>query len=188
MRILALTAAIVFLFIACGNDNREIQQSFENHPFDTSVISHAKSYDSMKQIILSNLPELFKSVIPKTEVSKYGPKSHYTNTFYYPSSHKIAGAKYIDELSPSLYQSLKKQFDLIGPKNITGFEIWSDSTLICYIRNTHIQKLYLDVRERLTWQNTDNQVFSKEAFIKDTLLQNNWTYHIWYDKRADLIY
>ena len=185
MRLFISITTIVVFFIACEDKSKEIQQSFERHSFDTSVIAQANSYDSIKQILLANLPELFKGVVPVTEGSKYGPKSVYTNIFTYSSSHNIVGAKYIDELSPSLFQSLKKQFDLIGPKNITGFEIRSDSTLFCYIRNTHIQKFYLDVRESLSWQNTDNEVFPKGPLIKDTLLKNNWTYHIWYDKRAE---
>ena len=185
MRLFVSITTIVIFFIACEDKSKDIQQSFESHPYDTLVILKTKSYDSIKQIILANLPEFFKGGVPVTVGSNHGPKSLYTNTFYYSSSHNIVGAKYIDELSPSLFQSLKKQFDLIGPKNITGFEIRSDSTLFCYIRNSHILKFYLDVRESLSWQNTDNQVFPKGPLIKDTLLKNNWTYHIWYDKRAE---
>ncbi|MEO9144116.1 MAG: hypothetical protein ABI237_01040 [Ginsengibacter sp.] len=169
-----LTVLLLLLTIMSCKNSKDFKSDFEQHKFDPTVINDLPQYDTLRQIVLNSYDSFYLS----------GTKNNFTYIYNFDTSTQISGHSNID-IPKMIYPQTVRLFDEIGKANIFGFTIAKDSTFEILVRNTHLTKYFLDVRERLYWYPKINRINKTEFPVKDTLLTDKWQYQIWYDKRAE---
>jgi hypothetical protein len=169
-----LTPFLLLLTLLSCKNPKDFKSDFEKHKFDQAVISNLPQYDTLRQIILNNYDSFNLS---NTNFS-------FTYIYNFDTATQISGHSNSD-VPEIVYPKTVQLFKGIGKENIFGFTISKDSTFEILVRNTHLTKYFLDVRERLYWYPSTNKIRKTEFPIKDTLLTDKWQYQIWFDKRAE---
>lgn len=153
--------------MGCKN-SKDFESDFEKHKFVPIIINKLPEYDSLQKMILNNLGDfnLHDTIYHFTYIYNFNPKT------------SISGYNN-DGVPANIYPAIVPLFERIGKENIFGFVISRDSTLEILVRNTHLKKYFLDVRERLLLSpNAEN--FRQKTFpFKDTLFNNRWKYQVW---------
>jgi hypothetical protein len=167
---------VIFLIItlfSCRN-SKDFRSDLEGHKFDQTVIQNLPLYDTFRQIIIENYDSFHLS------------KTNYRFTYIYNFDTSTKRNGYSNTDIPNIiYSQTVQLFERIGRDNLLGFTVFQDSTVHFFIRDTHLSKYFLDVRERLDWYPTSRKIFKTEFPFKDTILGEQWQYQIWYDKRAE---
>jgi len=169
-----LTSLLLLLTILGCKNAKDFKTDFEKHKFDTTVINNLLQYDTLRKIVLNNYDSFYLS----------NAKRNFTYFYNFDTSTQISGFSNLD-VPKIIYPQTIRLFERIGKANIFGFTIEKDSTFGILVRNTHLTKYFLDVRERLYWHPKANKINKTEFPIKDTLLTDKWQYRIWYDKRSE---
>ncbi len=166
-----ISSVLLLLTLGCKDPN--LERDLHHYKFDTTITNRLLLYDSLRQKILNNYQRLSLS----------NEKNNFTYIF---NSDSLTTAKRDNDntLPADIYLDIAPLLTSIGAENIFGFTISEDSSFEILIRNTHIQKHFLDVRERLYWYSQATKIEKPSFPIKDTLLDNNWQYIIWFDKRS----
>ena len=172
MKLLTLIL-LLFTIFSCRS-SKDYKGDFENHRFDITVINNLPLYDTLRQLILNSYDSFYLS----------DAKNDFTYLYNFDSSVQISGYNNYD-LPQLIYPQVFRLFERIGKANIFGFTIAKDSTFEILVRNAHLTKYFLDVRERLYWYSKTNRIIKLDFPVKDTLLTDKWQYQIWYDKRAE---
>lgn len=152
----------------------DFKSDFEKYKFDTTVMNALPQYDTLRQIVLKNYDSFNLS----------NTKNDFTYIYNFDPSTQISGHSNSD-VPHKIYPKTIQLFKRIGKENIFGFVISKDSTFEILVRNTHLSKYFLEIRERLYWYPSTKQIVKTEFPIKDTLLADKWQYQIWFDKRAE---
>lgn len=169
-----LTPLLLLLTLLGCKNSRDFKIDFEKHKYDLTVINNLPQYDTLRKIILNQYDSFYLS----------DTKNEFTYIYNFDTSTRISGHNNND-VPQIIYAQTVQLFERIGKENIFGFTISNDSTIEILIRNKHLTKYFLDVRERLYWYPQANKIHKSEFPIKDTLLTDKWQYQIWYDKRAE---
>jgi hypothetical protein len=170
-----VSIALFFLSILFGcKDSYYWKKDYINHRFDKVVINRISLYDTLRQTILQNY----------NEFPWDNTKTNLIYVYNFDTSNQRSGDNHFD-IPRKIRPHFVQLFNKIGQDNIVGFIIEKDSSLEILVRNTFIDKYYLDVRERLSWYPQTNKIEKFEFPIKDTLLTEKWQYQIWYDKRSE---
>ncbi len=159
--------------LSCKN-SKDFKSDFEKHKFDQTVINNLPRYDTLRQIILNNY-ESFK--LSNTNIS-------FTYIYNFDTSTQISKHSNSD-VPEIIYPKTVQLFKEIGKENIFGFTISKDSTFQILVRNTHLTKYFLDVRERLYWYPDRSKIVKTVFPTKDTLITDKWQYQIYYDKKSE---
>jgi hypothetical protein len=162
-----------FFFLSCKNSN-DFKRDFEAHKFDEKVIQNLPQYDTLRQIILASLDSFKLS----------NSQNDFTYIYNFDTSTETSGNSNT-ALPKIIYPQTVQFFERVGRDNLFGFIVSKDSTVGFLIRNTHLTKYFLDVRDRLYWYPSTRKIPKTEFPIKDTMLGERWQYQIWYDKRAE---
>ena len=169
-----LTYLLLLLTILGCKNSKDFKTDLEKHKFDPTVIDNLPQYDTLRQIVLNGFDSFYLS----------DTKNNFTYFYIFDTSTQISGHSNFD-LPKIIYPQTVRLIEKIGKTNIFGFTIAKDSTFEVLVRNTHLTKYFLDVRERLYWYPKANKIIKTEFPIKDTLLTDKWQYQIWYDKRVE---
>ncbi|NOT94348.1 hypothetical protein [Ferruginibacter sp.] len=169
-----LTPFLLLLTLLSCKNSKDFKSDFEKHKFDPTVINNLPLYDTLRQIILNNYDSFNLS---NTNIS-------FTYIYNFDTSTQISGHSNSD-IPEIIYPNTVQLFKGIGKENIFGFTISKDSTFEILVRNTHLTKYFLDVRERLYWYPAPGKIVKTEFPTKDTLITDKWQYQIYYDKRAE---
>ncbi len=162
---------LLISFLSCRS-HEDFKDEFNKQVFDQAIIQNLPEYDSLRQIILDSYDAFHLS----------DSTIEFTYFYNFDTSTRIGDHNNTD-IPEIMFARTNRLFKKIGRNNIFGFTLSKDSTLVFLIRNTHLAKYYLDVRERLYW-NPKSQKIVKTSFpSKDTIFKRNWQYQIWYDKR-----
>jgi hypothetical protein len=172
MKIL-ISLIIISLLFSC-KDSYYWRNDFKNHTFDSVVINRHAQYDSLRQTIFKNY----------SEFPWDNTRSNLTYIYNFDTSYHQSGINPFD-IPKKIRSEIIQLFNNIGQQNILGFTIAKDSSFEIFIRNTYLDKYYLDVREKLIWYPQINKIEQVAFPIKDTLLTEKWQYQIWYDKRSE---
>ena len=162
------------LLTGCSQ-HKDYRESFNQWNFDSNVIKNFSKYDSLRGILLPAIDSFHLS------------EEKYSFTYIYnfdTLDHQISGYSNND-LPKHISQKAIKIIRELGKNNIFGFSISKDSSIDIFIRNTHLLKYYLDVRERLEWKPYRKKHEKLEFPFKDTSLTDQWRYWVWFDKRAE---
>ncbi len=169
-----LTPLLLLLTVISCKKSKDLKGDFEKHKFDQTVINNLPQYDTLRQIMLNNYDSFNLS---NANIS-------FTYIYNFDTSTQISGHSNSD-LPEIIYLKTVQLFKRIGKKNIFGFTISKDSTFEILIRNTHLAKYFLDVRERLYWYPEPGKIVKTAYSTKDSLITDKWHYQIYYDKRAE---
>ncbi len=169
-----LTPFLLLLTVLSCKNPKDFKSNFEKHKFDQTVINNLPQYDTLRQIILNNYDSFNLS---NANIS-------FTYIYNFDTSTQISGHSNFD-LPKIIYPRTVRLIERIGKTNIFGFMIAKDSTFEILVRNTHLTKYFLDVRERLYWYPEPVKIIKTEFPSKDTFLTDKWQYQIYYDKRAE---
>jgi len=164
---------LLLTVLSCKNSN-DFKSDFEKHKFDQSVINNLPRYDTLRQIILNNYDSFNLS----------NANNSFTYIYNFDTSSQISGYSNSD-VPEIIYPKIVKLFKGIAKENIFGFTISKDSSFEILVRNTHLTKYFLDVRERLYWYPTSGKSVKTEFPTKDTMITDRWQYQICFDKRAE---
>ena len=149
----------------CRTDN--VNTHFQNHGFDKEVMKKLPLYDSLASVLLENYP----SIQPHTNRDNYYR--------YIPAED---GNDLYRVLPKAGAEKVKQYLTQLGTNCIYGFEIFKDSTIKILIRDTYLQADHLSIRERLSFYPPGSSIRKREFPVKDTTLNKNWQYWIWFDE------
>jgi hypothetical protein len=172
MKIITLLILSMSTLLSCSNE-KPFEQSFKAQKFDKEVIKRIELYDTLRLYLTHNINHIFKTpgqVEPQT-------------AYYYYKDNIVANGMQIPD---SIINVIKPVLSQIGYDYIFNVEIASDSTFTAYIRNQYISDFDLDVRERLIWRKNLDQLLIDKLIVKHKIINHNWDYRIWYDKRMGI--
>ena len=155
----------------CSSPSKELTADYDNYKFDQQVIQRLPVYDSLAGVILENFPS-FKKLINEND--------SYRSYRYMPVSDDSDLSKKLPQQGAA---KINQYFTALGTNFIYGFDVFKDSTIKIYIRKSFSKKDKVDIGENLSWYPPGSNIRRREFPVKDTILNKNWQYWIWFDKR-----
>jgi len=142
----------------------------KNHPFNKQVIEKLAIYDSLGKAIIQHYSAIYKP-------TKGEPSYVYID---YQDGDEI-----YKDLSPDEAAKIKGYITQLGPNFFYGFDLYKDSTMKIYVRDTLLKDYRLDVAERLSFFPAGTDSIKKRDFpSRDTILNRNWQYWIRFDNQG----
>jgi len=203
MKSFILTLLLGLSIISCDHkrDVKKLKEVFNQTKYESDVINNLPLYDSLKNIIISNIDTIFKF-----RNSRHFVFHSYTNgdtatiqedanfyRFYYnyrgasalsygtgPNDQKLIDEVSIENMPTFIYPSVDTIFKELGKNKIRGFTLWTDSTIEFYVKG--FRKDDIDVEHTLTWKRAFAKNSDPDFFSRDTIIGHNWTYGIWVDE------
>ncbi|MES2851054.1 MAG: hypothetical protein V4685_18530 [Bacteroidota bacterium] len=193
MRIIFVVGLIIFTFPCYGQrDKKSSENIFYQTMVDTNVVQNLYLYDSLRNIILSNIDTLFKFK-NKTNFVFYADKKRsiqedaYSYRFnYYPDGVKrphdtVEEARKndpysLDKMPAFIYPYIENIFKKIGNDKIKGFRISVDSTIQIDIKHDYYPSELIYVDHFLTWGRFYENNTELKYFTRDILLAPKWIY------------
>lgn len=181
---------ILFSLSSCNNEHnpKALKTLYDKEIYDTAIINHLALFDSLKDILISNLDTICNFRDARTPVyhwsgSDSGWVTHERQGFYMffynwdSSAQTYDGCISPETLPTFIYPGVKHIFETLGKDRIGAFTLWSDSAI-----EIHLAKGFFDdntkasVRHLLRWKRmVDN---SDWPYTKDTIIAPGWTYEI----------
>ncbi|HEY0752011.1 MAG TPA: hypothetical protein VGD26_12700, partial [Chitinophagaceae bacterium] len=174
---------------------------FSQTQYDNNIINSLQLYDSLKNILVSNIDTIFNFRNSRNFVFHSGANGDTATIqededsyqFYYdygegtslsygtgPNDQKLINQVRLENMPAFLYPSVNAIFKKLGKNNIRGFRLWSDSTI--EITAKAFRKDDIEVGHTLTWKRKFVYYIDPENFYRDTLIAPKWTYGIWVDE------
>ena len=142
----------------------------KNHPFNKQVIEKLPIYDSLGKAIIQHYSAIYKPT--KGEPS-------YVYIDYQDGDEIYKG------LSPDEAAKIKGYITQLGPNFFYGFDLYKDSTMKIYVRDTLLKSYCLEIAERLSYFPAGTDSIKKRDFpSRDTILNRNWHYWIRFDNQG----
>jgi hypothetical protein len=167
-------ALLLFLFFVtgCHSDNKEILPLFNAYQFDQKVLEKLPVYDSLAVEIIEKFPAFKKSIDSNEsyQAFRYMPGSGDTTVF--------------KKLPPEVSAAINHYFTTLGNNFIFGFDVFKDSTIKIYIRNTSSKTAFVDVEENLSYYPDEKNIRHREFPVKDSILNEHWQYWARFNKRG----
>jgi len=157
---------ILFLYLStgCHTDSEEVSDDYKSYKFDTKVIEKLPIYDSLVIAILEKYL-YFQQHINENDsyrAYKYMPGSDQADVF--------------KELPQEVGAQINNYFIKLGKDFIYGFDVFKDSTIKIYIRNSPSEEWQVDIEENLSYFPLGSKIRRRELPVKDTLLNEHWQY------------
>lgn len=205
MKPFILTLLFGLLFISCDHerDVKTLRKVFEQTYYDTAIIQSLPLYDSLKNIIVTNIDTIFKY-----RNSRHFVFHSYSNgdtatiqedenfySFYYnyggatalsygavPNDEKLIDEVSVENMPGFIYPSVERIFKKLGKNKIYGFTLRKDTTIEIAVKNFHQEKGNVDVLHTLTWKRISAVDNDPDNFYRDTIIAPQWTYQILVDE------
>ena len=150
---------------ACRDDEKELRDTYQQYPFDSTVIAKLPLYDSLV-ISINQHADFFQKYINKD------------NKHSYFSYRPFMFNGVTDSLPDELIDVIKHYYEQLGEGYFDGFDVFKDSSIKFYIRREPLGN-NVEAIENLSY-NPDTAQFQKRKFpAKDTLLNDHWQYWIY---------
>lgn len=162
---------LLFVTAGCHFAPEEVPDDFTRYPFDKQVIEKIPVYDSLANAILENYPYFQKhmNLNESYHAYKYRPGSDQADVY----SH----------LPPEITAGIDDYFSKLGKEFIHGFDVFEDSTIKLYVRNSLSELGQGTIEENLSFYPLQSQMRRRELPVKDTILDEHWQYWIRFNKR-----
>jgi hypothetical protein len=200
MKALIPTLLFTLLFVSCDQerDLKKLRKVFSETKYDDDIIKELKLYDSLKNIIISNIDTIFKfrnskHFVYHGDTGKETQEDANFYQFYYnygeatslsygtgPNDQKLIDAVSVENMPAFIYPSVDTIFRKLGKGKIRGFTLWTDSTIEISVKA--FQKDNIEVGHTLTWKRIVANNTDPDIFYRDTLIASKWTYGIWVDE------
>lgn len=160
-----ITASVsVFIFtIGCVSGPEDMIKAFENHRFDTSVISKIPEYESFAKTVVAN----YRSF-----------EVHFDNNASYKAFRYIPGStntEIFHKLPEGIPVNVDSFFTTIGSNFIYGFDLFRDSSIKIYIRTGKAAKKNILIEENLSYYPAA-AIRHRNYPDKDSILNEHWQY------------
>ena len=160
--------SVILLFLVAGCHSNEAPAELPDHPYDEQVIARLPVYDSLVHELLAYYPLLQK------------PNENETYSMYKLStdSNVLYG-----RLPLQGANKVRQYFTQLGDDFIFGFQLYKDSSIKIFIRDSYSGQYNLTISERLSFYPAGGNMRRREPPIKDSILNRNWQYWISFDER-----
>ena len=171
---MARLVILLFLFLAtgCHLDSEEVSTDYKSYKFDPKVIEKLPIYDSLVSAILE------KSLFFQQHINE---NDSYRAYKYMPLSDQ---ADVFKKLPQEVAPKIDLYFTRLGKDFIYGFDVFKDSTIKIYIRNSPSEESQVDIEENLSYYPVTTNIRRRELPIKDTILNEHWQYWTRFNKRS----
>ena len=160
---------ITFLCLVIGCHSTP-DYNYRNHPFNHEVIEKLPIYDSLGRAIIQHYSAIYKP-------TKGEPTYVYID---YQDGDEI-----YKDLPQDAAGKIKGYITELGPNFFFGFDLYKDSTMKIYVRDTLLKTFHMDVFERLSFFPAGTDSLKKRDFpSRDTILNKNWQYWIRFDNQG----
>lgn len=161
------------LYLATGCHPANEKSTFINgmYKFDSAVITKLPIYDSLASAILKNLPFFIQHINDSDSYRAYK---------YMPQSDQQDVHK---KLPKEISSRIDHYFSKLDSDFIKGFDVFKDSTIKIYIRNSPTVNDREDVEENLSYYPTGNKIKHRQSPVTDTILTEHWQYWYRFNKR-----
>ena len=189
MRPPALIALLWLGMISC--EHKSLRKLFNQSTYDQQVIESLPLYDSLKNIIVSNIDTIFKFRNSKHLLyhGDTGKETQEDADFYIFNYSYDTHSKSIDELRENIpefiYPSIDKLFKKLGQDKVRGFGLWPDSTIEIAIKSIYREDEDANVSHTLVWKKTFSKDTDLDILYRDTIIAPEWTYQINVEKHSD---
>lgn len=164
---------LLFAIISCNSREDEISYDIHGYRYDPEVINKLPLYDSLVNVLIASYSSIQKQF--KEDEAYY----HY----------KLSSDKELFEKLPRENAAkINEYFSRLGHNFIYSFQLFKDSSIKIFVRNTYLQNHQLDVGERLSYYPTGTGIRKRKYPYKDTQLNKHWQYWISFDKRGLTIF
>lgn len=154
----------------CKTKSDDIIPAFQNFKFDAKVMEKLPVYDSLASDISRKI-HLFHKNIQADDA--------YHAFRYMPASKEVEVFKTLpSEIGIDMDQYSAK----LGKDLIQGFDVFKDSTIKIYIRQSRIEKTKVDIWENLSYYPATTEIRRRDYPVKDTILNPHWLYWVRFDK------
>jgi hypothetical protein len=181
---------ITSLLSSCSNwhNPKALSDLYNKTTYDTTIIHHLALYDSLKDILITNLDTIFKFRDARTPVYHgSGPDSGRTTyehrDFYMFDLKWDSSAEQSEDyislktLPAFVYPAVKHSFEALGKVRIGGVMLWTDSTIEIYLPKGFVdENTQASVRHTLRWKRIMD--ISDQPLTRDTIIAPGWTYEI----------
>lgn len=164
-------SAIIFLLFITGCRPKDFTPVYHEYKFDKAVIDKLSVYDSLINVLLEYYPSIQQHT--KDEPSYRFIPSSFSFDLY-------------EKLPKEGAKKVEHYFFLLGNHFIYGFEIFKDSTIKIYVRDSPVKNYHLNIRERLSFYPDTGKIRERKFPEKDTLLNKNWQYWVLFDQEKFL--
>lgn len=176
----------MIVFCSCKDKQvKQIQFELSQRQPKTAVINRIHLYDSLRNLTFAHLPLLFSPEELSLNANMgYGSKAVFSINEQ-GKLHVSKETRNVTTQLPDILQfKIMSLLNKIGTENIRHFEVRTDSVFEAIVSREYAKQFHLDIREWITWSSKAAPVVNSEV-IKTRLITENWTYLIWYDKRAE---
>ncbi len=199
MQKVLLTFILGLILFSCDDkpSQKELKNLFNQTSYDTSIIQKLYLYDSIKNIIVKNIDTIFKFRNSRNIVTYTDEKGKTTqrieNSDFYtfdkdyghatrlsygtgPNNQKLIADVNLENMPTFLFARIDRLFNILGEKNIKGFDLWTDSSIEISIKGFYDEKINADVYHTLIWKRVYAESNEPDLFVDDTILAPGWTY------------
>ena len=181
---------MTFSLPSCTNwhNPKALSDLYNKTTYDTAIVYYLALYDSLKDILISNLDTIFKFRDARTPVyhgsgpdsgrATYEHHDFYMFFFKWDSSAETSeGYISLKTLPAFVYPAVKRSFEALGKDRIGGIMICTDSASEIYLPKGFIDKnTKAPVQHTLRWKKIFD--ISGQPLIKDTIIAPGWNYEI----------
>ena len=160
-----LIIALLF-FTACSSNDKSYDT--RSHRFDTTVINRIPLYDSLGQLIIRNFASVSFSI-----------EEHY---FYY--THTTDTSVLLKIFPAADARKIHQVMNQLGEDHIYRFDVFKDSSIKFYIRDTYLDEYRMNIMERLSYIPGNEDIQPRQPPIKDTIIGRNWQYWISFEEKG----
>ena len=171
-----------FLSVCTANKTtKTIKEVFDHELFDTTVISNLPLYDSLKNILVTNIDTIFTYRNAKRAsghtTSSVLPEEFFFNFIYIPKKGESSDKISLETLPASVYSKVENICHRLGSNGIAGFDLQRNKIIVnVTIKNNYDEETSAETLHTLTW-NWDHRSDESEL-EKDSMLGNGWIYYI----------
>ncbi|RYZ49364.1 MAG: hypothetical protein EOP49_16440 [Sphingobacteriales bacterium] len=200
MKRLFVCLALGLCLISCDHkrDTEKLRQVFAQTNYDDELLKGLPLYDSLKNIIMSNMDTIFKFRNSRhfvyhgdTGKETREDADHYMFFYNYgeaaslsygtgPDDQKLIDEVSVENMPAFIFPSVDSIFKKLGKDRIRGFTLWEDSTIEISIKG--YRKKEIDVSHELIWKRSYSKNTDHDLFYKDTMITPRWTYLISVDE------
>lgn len=147
-------------------EHKEVSAKYKSYKFDSAVIEKLPIYDSLAYAILEKL-SFFQQHINE--------KDSYRGYRYLPGSDREDVSRKLPE---DVAIGIEPYFTQLGKNFIYGFDVFKDSTIKIYIRNSQSQGSPIEMEENLSYYPVKSRIRRREYPVRDTILNEHWQYWV----------
>jgi len=161
---------LVVLCMAVACQSKQSSYDYKHHPFDQNVIAKLPIYDSLARSIVKHYAAIYKP-------TKGEPSYVYID---YQDGDEI-----YKDLQPDEAARIKSLISQLGRDFFFGFDLYKDTTMKIYVKDSYIKESRMEMWERLSFFPEGSDSLKKRDFpSRDTMLNRNWHYWIRFDNEG----